>query len=120
LSNIRKQVTDNPLLDQIIYECQCIIYEGIVFKNEEEANKYENLNTIKLSDRYADIIEEKTSFKFFDYNLDLIDQVPYLTRKQKIQMARNNALIPDSAKELLHKLACEKFLAEYEEPNNRY
>ena len=38
MSNIRKQVTDNPLLDQIIYECQSMIYEGIVFKNEAEAN----------------------------------------------------------------------------------
>lgn len=119
-TNFRKQVTDNPLLDQIIYECQTMIYEGIVFKNEEEANKYETYDTIQLSDRYADIIEGKTSFKFFDYGLDLLNQVPYLTQRQKIQMARNNALIPDSAKELLHKLACEKFLAEYEEPNNYY
>lgn len=118
--NIRKQVTDNPLLDQIIYECQTMIYEGIVFKNEEEANKYETLETIKLSDRYADIIEGKSTFEFFDYGLDLLNQVPYLTQKQKIQMARNNALIPDSAKPLLHNLAKEKFLSTYEEPNNYY
>ena len=118
--NIRKQVTDNPLLDQIIYECQTMIYEGIVFKNEEEANKYETLDTIKLSDRYADIIEGKSTFKFFDYDMELLNQVPYLTKKQKLQMARNNALIPDSAKELLHKLAAERFIANYEEPNNYY
>ena len=119
-ANFRKQVTDNPLLDQIIYECQCMIYEGIVFKNEEEANKYETLHTIQLSDRYADIIEGKSTFEFFDYGLDLLNQVPHLTHQQKIQMARNNALIPDSDKELLHNLAKEKFLANYEEPNNYY
>lgn len=118
--NIRKQVTDNPLLDQIIYECQCMIYEGIVFKNEAEANKFETLSTIQQSDRYADIIEGKSTFEFFDYGFDLLNQVPYLTHTQKIQMARNNALIPDSAKELLHKLAVEKYLAQYEEPNNYY
>lgn len=117
---IRKQVTDNPLLDQIIYECQCMIYEGIVFKNEEEANEYETLETIRLSDRYADIIEGKSTFNFFDYDLDLLNQVPYLTQKEKIQMARNNNLIPESAKPLLHQLAKEKFLANYEEPNNYY
>ena len=119
-TNIRKQVTDNPLLDQIIYECQSMIYEGIVFKNEEEANKYETLHTIQLSDRYADIIEGKSTFDFFDYGLDLLNQVPYLTQQEKILMARNNALIPNSAKELLHNLAKEKFLANYEEPNNYY
>ena len=119
-ANIRKQVTDNPLLDQIIYECQSMIYGGIVFKNEEEANKYETFQTIQLSDRYADIIEGKSNFKFFEYGLDLLNQVPYLTTEQKIYMAKNNAMIPDSAKELLHKLAVEKFLANYEEPNNYY
>ena len=120
MSTIRKQVTDNPLLDQIIYECQSMIYEGIVFKNEEEANQYETLSTIQISDRYADIIEGKSTFDFFDYGLDLLNQVPYLTQDQKRLMARNNALIPNSARELLHNLAKEKYLANYEEPNNYY
>ena len=120
MSTIRKQVTDNPLLDQIIYECQSMIYGGIVFKNEEEANKCETASTIQLSDRYADIIEGKTKFEFFDYGLDLLNQIPYLTNEQKLVMARNNKLIPQSARELLHKLAIEKFLANYEEPNNYY
>ena len=120
VDEIRKQVTDNPLLDQIIYECQCMIYEGIVFKNEEEANEYETLETIRLSDRYADIIEGKSTFEFFEYDMDLLNQVPYFTHKEKVQMARNNKLIPDAAKPLLHQLAKEKFLANYEEPNNYY
>ena len=119
-TNIRKQVTDNPLLDQIIYECQSMIYEGIVFKNEEEANKYETLSTIQLSDRYADIIEGKSTFEYFEYGLDLLNQIPYLTADDKRLMARNNALIPLAARDLLHKLAVEKFLANYEESNNYY
>lgn len=117
---IRKQVTDNPLLDQVIYECQTMIYGGIVFKNEEEANKYETLETIKLSDRYADIVEGKSTFFSFKYELELLKQVPYLTDIQKIQMAKNNALIPESARGFLYNLAKEKFLLEYEEPNNYY
>lgn len=115
-----KQVTDNPLLDQIIYECQSMIFEGIVFKNEEEANKYETLSTIQLSDRYADVIEGKTTFEFFEYGLDLLNQVPYFTQREKLLMAKNNKLIPVSAREFLHGLAKEKFLANYEEPNNYY
>ena len=120
MSTFRKQVTDNPLLDQIIYECQSMIYEGIVFKNEEEANKYETLSTIQLSDRYADVIEGKTTFEFFDYGLDLLNQIPYLTQREKLLMAKNNSLIPLAARDLLHQLAKEKFLANYEEPNNYY
>ena len=120
MSTIRKQVTDNPLLDQIIYECQTMIYGGIVFKNEEEANKYETLHTIQLSDRYADVIEGKTTFEFFDYGMDLLNQIPYLTQREKLLMAKNNGLIPLAARDLLHNLAKEKFLANYEEPNNYY
>lgn len=120
MPNIRKQVTDNPLIDQVVYECQKMISEGIVLKNEEEANKYETLQTIKLSDRYADIIEGKSKFNWFDYGLDLLDKVPHLTIRQKISMAKNNALIPDSARDYLHELAKEKFLSTYEEPNNYY
>lgn len=118
--NIRKQATDNPLLDQIIYECQTMIYEGIVFKHEDEANKYETLETIKHSDRYADIIEGKTKFEFFDYDMDLLNQVPYLTYEQKIHMARNNSLIPQGIRPFLTQLATEKYLANYEELNNYY
>ncbi len=120
MPDIRKQVTDNPLIDQVVYECQKMIAEGIILKNENEANKYETLQTIKLSDEYADIIEGKSRYEWFDYGLDLLDQVPYLTTRQKIQMAMNNALIPDSAKDLLHELAKQKFLDSYEEPNNYY
>lgn len=115
-----KRVTDNPLLDQIIYECQSMIYEGIVFKNEEEANKYETLSTIQLSDRYADVIEGKTTFEFFDYGIDLLNHIPYLTQRDKLLMAKNNQLIPLAARDMLHELAKEKFLATYEEPNNYY
>lgn len=118
--NIRKQVTDNPLIDQIIYECQTMIYGGIVFKNEEEANQYETLQTIKISDRYADIVEGKSTFRHFEYSMDLLNQLPYYTYDQKLKMAKNNALIPEESRELLHKLAKEKFLANYEEPNNYY
>lgn len=118
--NIIKQVTDNPLLDQIIYECQTMIYGGVVFKNEEEANKCETLHTIQMSDRYADIIEGKTKFEFFEYGLDLLNQVPYLTNQDKILMARNNNLIPLAARDFLHELAKQKFLDNYEEPNNYY
>lgn len=117
---VRKQATDNPLLDQIIYECQCMIYEGIVFKHEDEANKYETLETIKQSDRYADIIEGKAKFEFFEYGMDLLNQVPYLTYEQKLNMARNNALIPEGVRPFLLNLATEKFLANYQEPNNYY
>lgn len=118
--NIRKQVTDNPLLDQVIYECQNMIAKGIVLKSEEDANKYETLETIQISDRYRDIVEGRSTFDFFDYDLELINQIPHLTQRQKIQMAKNNALIPESAKEFLHNLAKERFISKYEEPNNYY
>ena len=119
-NDVRKQVTDNPLIDQVVYECQTMIKEGVILKMESEALKYETVETIKQADRYADIIEGKSKFEWYEYGLDLLNQVPYLTTRQKVQMAKNNKLIPESAHELLHDLVKKKFLHEYEELNNYY
>lgn len=119
-NGVRKQVTDNPLIDQVVYECQTMIKEGIILKMESEALKYETVETIKQADRYADIIEGKSKYEWYEYGLDLLNQVPYLTTRQKVQMAKNNKLIPESAHELLHNLVRNKFLHEYEELNNYY
>ena len=49
MSTLKRQITDSPLIDEIVYQCQEIL-QGIVVKNEDEANKYETAYSIKQSD----------------------------------------------------------------------
>lgn len=116
---IRKRVTDNPILDEIIYQCQNMI-RGIVLKDEERANNNETLLSIQKSDLYAMVIEGKAKFPFFTYTFEILSQVPSISRNQAMMWAKNNALIPDELKPTLLELAKKKFLENYEEQNNYY
>ena len=75
---IRKQATENPILDEIVYQCQKMI-QGIVMKHEERANNNETINSIKNSDMYKIIVEKKDKFEYFKYTYDLLSQIPSLT-----------------------------------------
>ncbi len=116
---IRKQATDVPIIDEIIYQCQKMI-KDLVLKNEEEANKNETLLSIRESDMYKIIIEGKSKFEFFDYTYDLLTQVPSITKLKAVEFSRDNKLIPNELKPTLLTLAKEKFLNNYQEKNNYY
>lgn len=117
--NIRKQATDVPILDEIIYQCQQMI-QGIVIKDEERASKNESVSSVRSFDVYRIIVEKKTKFEFFKYTYDLISQIPSLTRDQIVQYTRRNELIPKSIRPALLKLAEEKYMKNYYEKNNYY
>lgn len=116
---IRKQATENPILDEIIYQCQKMI-QGIVMKNEERANQNETIKSLKNSDMYKIIIEKKDKFEYFTYGYDLLSKIPSLTHEQVVRYSRQNELIPKSLHSTLLSLAEEKFLKNYEEKNNYY
>ena len=116
---IRKQATDNPILDEIIYQCQKMI-QHIVLKDEDRANNNETILSIKESDMYKIIIEGKDKFQLHEYTYDLLIQIPSLTKLKAIEYAKDNKKIPDVYKPTLLKLAQEKFLKNYQERNNYY
>ena len=116
---IRKQATDNPILDEIIYQCQNML-QHIVLKDEERANKNETIESLKRSDQYKIIKEGKDRYELYDYTYDLLIQIPSLTKLKAIEYSRDNRLIPDQYKPTLLKLAQKKFLNNYQERNNYY
>ena len=61
---IRKQATENPLLDEIIYQCQ-IMMSGIILKDEQRADENETVESLKQSDIYANIIRGTYNFTMF-------------------------------------------------------
>lgn len=117
--SIRKRYTDNPLIDEIVYECQQILH-GIVLKDEEQSDNAETLKSIKESDLYASIVEGTYTFNSFKYTYDLFLKIPSVSEQNAVRYAAGQLEIPDSLKPTLTELAKEKFLSKYEESNNYY
>ena len=57
----RKTLTENPIIDEIIYNGQ-LLMKGCILKDLDEANKYETMESIKRSDFYIACIEERIFF----------------------------------------------------------
>lgn len=117
--DIRKVYTDNPIIDEIVYQCQIMI-KDIVLKDEQRANENETLESIKASDMYATVIEGKAKFNHFKYNMELLKKIPSLNYEDIIIYAQNNAIIPEAIRPQLLELAKEEFLNNYKEKNNYY
>lgn len=121
MANIVDRIyTETPLIDEIVYQIKGMIMEGIVLKDEDEANKNETLNSIQLADKYSNIIEGKDRFEYWDYDYSTIIKLPYITRDMAVLYAKNNALIDEKSKPLLLKFREEEFLSVYEDQNNYY
>lgn len=116
---IRKLNTDNPILDEIIYQCQKMI-QGLVLKDEKRANENETVSSLKSSDMYKVIVEGKAKFEYFDYGYDLLTKIPSLSRDQILYYSKKNDIIPKSLRPTLLELAKQKFLDNYVEKNNYY
>lgn len=119
MSTLKRQITDSPLIDEIVYQCQEIL-QGIVVKNEDEANKYETAYSIKQSDFYSIIVEGKATFEMFNYTYNILKQIPTLSANDIYVYMNNKDAIPDTIRPLLTKLAAEDFLANYQEVNDYY
>ena len=99
--NVERIYTETPLIDEIVYQVKGMIMEGIVLKDIEEANKNETLNSIRQSDKYADIIEGKDRFELWEYDYNTIIKLPSITKEMAVMYAMNNALIDEKSKPLL-------------------
>ena len=117
---VERIYTETPLIDEIVYQVKGMIMEGIVLKDLDEANNNETLYSIKMSDKYADIVEGKDRYELWEYDYDTIIQLPSITKEMALMYAMNNALIDEKSKPLLLKIKQDDFLATYEEQNNYY
>lgn len=117
---VERIYTDTPLIDEIVYQIKGMIMDGIVLKDIEEANNNETLYSIKMSDKYADIVEGKDRYELWEYDYNTIIKLPSITKDMAVMYAMNNALIDEKSKPLLLKYKQEEFLETYEEQNNYY
>lgn len=119
MAEIRKLATDNPILDEIVYQCQRMI-SGIVMKNEERALAEETVASRKEFGMYQIIVEGKDSFEYHKYDAEILRQIPSINPDQMYLMVRDNKRIPNAIRPECMRLAENRFLKRYEELNNYY
>ena len=120
MKKIEKVYTDTPLIDEIVRQIKGMIYEGIVLKDQEEANNYETVESLRLSDIYYDIMNGKDLYEMYEYTYSDFIKIPYMSKDLAKYYVKNPSAIPDEIKPQLMKSQREKFVAKYEEQNNYY
>lgn len=114
-----KVYSDNPLLDSIVHNVKQMA-EGVILKDQEEADKYETEDSIAQSAIYCAIHRGLAGFNLFAYDAELLSKLKVFNSSELRMYANDNSLIPVEYREELIKLASEKFLDEYVETNDYY
>ena len=119
MSDIKRVLTENPLIDEIVYECQHII-KGIVLKDEALADSLETAETLRNADIYNDIMCGTDRYEYYTFTYDMFMRLPGMTSSRALLLARGQLPVPEGQKSLLQKIAREDWIANYEEKNNYY
>ena len=126
-----KIYTDNPMVDELVHNIKLIL-QGIIVKDQQEAEDNETKESISQSDVYMAILEEKVLYSEFVYTTDLflelneiiksdpsIELEP-LTPRQIKDYVVDNSEVPQEYRRLLTSIASKHFLEDYVELNNYY
>ena len=62
ISRRDKVLTETPMLDEIVYNCKKIIDDGVILKDDKEADSQETESSIIYSDLYIASIEGHSTF----------------------------------------------------------
>lgn len=116
LSN--KVFTENPLLDEIVYNARQLA-TGVVLKDEDKANNAETVDSIHMGDILIAINKGTIKFNNFKYDSEFLRQY-YVSEVEVQKYAMDNSLIPESDRPTLLKMAVKAFTENYEEYNNYY
>jgi hypothetical protein len=118
MSKINKILTDNPLLDEIVYNCK-IMALGTVLKDEAEADSCETLESLRASDLYIGCYENKVKFLDFTYDADFLSK--YILSPVLLQeCVLDNTKIPEAYRPAILEARKAQYLANYVEMNNYY
>ena len=116
LSN--KVFTENPLLDEIVYNARQLA-TGVILKDEDKANNAETTESIHMGDVLIAINRGNVKFSNFKYDQDFLRQY-YVSESEVMKYAQNNDLIPASDRPTLLKMAVKSFTENYVEYNDYY
>lgn len=113
--NDTKIETDNPILDTIVYYGKKLMM-GCILKDEEEAGKYESLDSARTSSMYILCMRGMASYNMFNYSKEQLKEVGINTNVEYTSPWE----IPEEYHQALLKIAVRDFIANYEETNDYY
>lgn len=116
LSN--KVFTENPLLDEIVYNARQLA-TGVILKDEDKANNAESAESMHLGDVLIAINRGNIKFTNFDYDEEFLS-IFYTSKEDISRYAQDNSLIPASDRQKILNKAVEVFTANYVEYNDYY
>lgn len=118
---IEKVLTDTPMLDEIVYNCKQMIYDGIILKDDVEADNNETESSMVRSDLYLSSIDGLSVFEMYKYGKDdIVAVIPHLTNQQLEYYSGDNDLIPNEYRNQLLINMRAKYIESYDEENNYY
>lgn len=118
-NEIRLITTENPLLDEIVYNCK-IMMCGTVLKDNDKADLYETLESLKSSDLFMASVEKKTRFQDYEYTIEFLKTCSYIMSYNLITYANDNSKIPQSYRERIVRDMQNYYVDHYEEENEYY
>lgn len=117
--DIRKQYTDDPILDEIIYDvsimsCDCIL------KNPTEVENNETLESLKNFELYESCLNGTVRFELFEYDEEDLKACPFVPNDKINYYLIFMEELNQDAKNYMVNRKSSLFLNSYEEMNNYY
>ena len=113
-----KIYTDHALMDEIVYNTK-IIVNGLVLKNETEANNNEIKESVEQADYFMAVNDGSMDLSFFPLTIPILEEYGYDNKTAK-KILGNRNLIPEEDRESLLSFCNSCFLRDYVEYNNYY
>ena len=103
-----KVYTDHPLMDEIVYNCKLIL-QGIVIKNDELANNYEDISFYSDVEVYMMINNGTINFSVFPFTREQLKAFGYDDREIRAILV-NKENVPIYDRDRLVSFATEYFM----------
>ena len=117
---IKKQTTDNPFIDSLLY-CVKILSYGSILKDDRAANEQEQLDSLHQAELYIYAMENGADFQMYEYDEAMIASAITPAYIMNLPMfVKNKNSIPEQFRDKLVKLARQKVIDKYVEKNNYY
>ncbi len=113
-----KLYTDNPMMDEIVYNCK-IILNGIVVKNEFVANYYETEETLRSSEYYFKCILGSITFDNFPFDVNMLMAYGYSYEDAQL-IVNNRTYVPETERDNLVAFCTKYYIDNFVEKNKYY
>ena len=109
--------TEYPIIDNLVYNGKKLLLDCIL-KDEEEAGKYETLNTLRYADMYIECVKGTAIYSMFNYDKNQMLEVGIPS--EDCDKYKYHYDIPNQYHSRLLKIAIRDYINAYEETNDYY